>query len=86
MECIQQIVSSYYSVPDWLVEPRVKLEEEDSLRLGNLVGITVEEDVLRRESCDAGHAVLRHVGPYVSAGGIIQGDTSGRTKPPLTYI
>ena len=64
----------------------MKLKEEDGLRLGNLVGIAVEEEVLRRESCDAGHAVLRHVGPDVSDGGIIQGDTSGRTKPPLTYI
>ena len=49
----------------------MELEEEDGLRLGNLVCIAVEEEVLRRESCDAGHAVLRHVGPDVSARGII---------------
>ena len=46
----------------------MKLEEEDGLRLGNLVCIAVEEEVLRREPCDAGHAVLRHVGPDISAG------------------
>ena len=49
----------------------MELEEEDSLRLWNLISIAVEEEVLRRESCDSGHAVLRHVGPDISAGGII---------------
>ena len=47
----------------------MKLEEENGLHLWNLVCVKVEEEVLWRESCDAGHAMLRHVGPDVAARG-----------------
>ena len=47
----------------------MKLEEGNCLDLGDLVGVEVEEEVLRGESCDAGHAVLRHEGADVAASG-----------------
>ena len=47
----------------------MKLEEGDRLDLGDLVGVKVEEEVLRGESCDAGHAMLRHEGADVAANG-----------------
>ena len=45
----------------------MELEEENGLLLRNLIRIKVEEEVVRRESCDARNAVLRHVGPDVAA-------------------